>query len=325
MDPAKYDVMRDVSPLLDDLLLLLKPVDACWQPSDLLPRMGTPEWREEVEALREEATRLSDEMLVVLAGNIVTEEALPSYLAELNRFVPPESESGTSSNPWSRWSRAWTAEEKRHGDVTRAYVFLSGRIELRSLELTVQHLLRNGFDTGAERDPYRGLTYASFQEHATKVSWSQLGRVVGSVGASRLHRICGEVAADEARHERVYVALLKAVLARDPEGAVEALHHALGRTVVMPARLMTDGRDRRLFSHFAEVGQRLGVYTVKDYFDNIEGLIETLGLETLSLAGDAGAARDRICDLPRTQRQVYETVPPSPRRVPFRWIHDRRA
>lgn len=324
MDAHRFAVLRDLEPVVEALLPQLRPVEACWQPSDLLPSMGEG-WRDEVAALREEAAALTDEMLVVLVGNVVTEEALPSYLAELNRFHRSGDDSGTAVHPWARWNRAWTAEEKRHGDVTRAYVYLSGRVDVHAMEVTVQHLLRQGFCTRSDGDPYRGLTYASVQEHATKLAWTQLGRMAGSLGATRLHKICGIVAADEARHERVYAALLKQVVARDPEHAVVSIAATLGQGVVMPARGMTDGSDRLLFQHFATVGQRLGIYTIDDYVQNVEALIAQLGLASLSLSGAAAARRDDLCALPARQRALYAGVVLPSRPTPFRWIHGRRA
>jgi acyl-[acyl-carrier-protein] desaturase len=320
--------IRELEPEVDALIETLRPVDQCWQPSDLLPDPSSEGFVEEVEALRAEAAELSDEMLVVLVGNVVTEEGLPLYLLALNRFGDSTTDpSGTDPLPWARWARAWTAEEKRHGDVTRTYMYLSGRVDLGSVERTVQHFLRNGFDTTAGADPYRGLAYASYQEHATKRSWQQLGSLVRSAGAERLHRICGLVAADEARHERVYASLMAEVVRRDPEGGLDALHATLAHGVVMPARTMTDGVDRRLFQHFADVGHRAGVYTLEDYAANLEQLVAALGLASLTgLSGEAERARDDLCALPARYAQAAEerrAHPPRP--VPFRWIYDRRA
>ena len=103
-------------------------------------------------------------------------------------------------------------------------------------------------------------------------------------GDSYLHFI----AADEARHERAYRAMMKGILERDTVGALEALRDSLGR-VAMPAKTMTDGRDRRLFQHFADVGRRLGVYGLRDYADNVEGFVEELGLESLEGINGEGA------------------------------------
>lgn len=324
---ARIAVMRDLEPALEALLPTMRPVADCWQPSDLLPRMGSDAWRDDLEALRAEAAQLTDEMLVVLVGNVVTEEALPSYLAALNRFGGMTDRTGTELHVWARFGRIWTAEEKRHGDVTRAYLYLSGRVDMKSVEVTVQHLLRNGFDTKADGDPYRGLSYASFQEHATKRAWSQLGQLVGGVGAPTLHRICGIVAADEARHERIYISVLREVVARDPVGALEALEDTLCHAVAMPARTMSDGHDQSLFAHFADVGQRLGVYTLADYTENLTQLIATLGLASMKgLPAAAESARDTICALPARHRAYAGERNSKPSRpVAFRWIHGRRA
>ncbi len=325
MTPERLSLMRELAPTVESLLPQLRSVESCWQPSDFLPDLQAEGWREEVESLRAEAAALSDDMLVVLVGNVVTEEALPSYQTALNRFDGMTDRTGVETHAWARWSRGWTAEEKRHGDVSRGYLLLSGRVDVRSVEQTVQHLIREGFDTRADTDPYRGLSYAAFQEHATKTSWSQLGAIVGRAGASRLHRICGTIAADEARHERVYAGLLREVVRRDPAGALEALEDTLGHGITMPARRMTDGHDRRLFSHFADVGQRLGVYTWLDYTANLEQLTASLGLASLGdIPPEAERARDALMALPARLREVGASqTARAARPVSFRWIHGR--
>lgn len=327
MTPHQLAVIRDLEPELERLLPQLRPVEDCWQPSELLPDTSSEGWHDEIAELRAEAALLSDDLLVILVGNVVTEEALPSYQTALNRFGGMTDRTGTDISPWARWSRGWTAEEKRHGDVTRTYLYLSGRVDLHAVEVTVQHLLRNGFDTRADGCAYRGLAYASFQEHATKTSWSQLGALVGALGAKRLHRICGLVAADEARHERVYAALLREVVLRDPADALTAIDETLGRSIVMPARTMSDGTTHGLFGRFADVGQRAGVYTLADYAANLDQLIASLGLAGLTgLGGEAARTRDSLCGLPARYRALAEERDRRPgRAAPFAWIHGRRA
>jgi acyl-[acyl-carrier-protein] desaturase len=326
MDPARLRVVVELTPVVEEQLEYLKTVEESWQATDFLPDFEGEEWAEELAALREEAGRLSDEMLVVLAGNYVTEAALPAYQTALNRFGGLTDRTGVETHAWARWSRGWTAEENRHGDVTRDYLLLGGRVDMRAVEQTVQHLLRNGFDTGADGDPFRGLAYVSVQEHATKTSWHQLGTLVGRAGAPLLHRICGHIASDEARHERVYRAILKRALELDPAGVLEALRHVLGR-VVMPARTMSDGSGRGLFQRFADVGRRAGVYGFGDYADNVEGLVADLGLGALAgLRGEAARHQDEIGALPARYREVAATLDHQrPRPTRFRWIHDRPA
>ena len=108
-------VIRTIEPAVADNLRLLVPLDKAWQPSDYLPRMEAETWRDEVEQFRTAAASVSDELLVVLVGDMITEEALPSYSVALNGLV--RDDEGTSPAPWARWLRGWTAEENRHGDL----------------------------------------------------------------------------------------------------------------------------------------------------------------------------------------------------------------
>jgi acyl-[acyl-carrier-protein] desaturase len=53
-------------------------------------------------------------------------------------------EIGSSPSPWAVWTRAWTAEENRHGDLLRTYLYLSGRVDMEKIEKTVQYLIGAG-------------------------------------------------------------------------------------------------------------------------------------------------------------------------------------
>ncbi len=78
------DVIRAIEPAVEENLDLLVPVDRAWQPTDYLPDLEAENWREQVEGFRKSAMAISDELLVVLVGDMVTEEALPSYAVSLN-------------------------------------------------------------------------------------------------------------------------------------------------------------------------------------------------------------------------------------------------
>ena len=164
------DVIKRMGGFVEENLGLLKSVEESWQPSDILPDMTAEQWREDLQRLRGQAQGVSDEILIALVGNTVTEEALPAYQTMINRHPGVTDETGTSDSPWGRWSRGWTAEENRHGKILSRYLYLSGRIDMHAFEVTTQHLLRNGFDPQTENDPYKGLIYTSFQERATKAS-----------------------------------------------------------------------------------------------------------------------------------------------------------
>jgi hypothetical protein len=73
------DVVKSIEGFVEKNLDLLKEVSEGWQPSDILPDMVSEEWREQIQRLRDQARGVPDEVLIVLVGNTVTEEALPSY------------------------------------------------------------------------------------------------------------------------------------------------------------------------------------------------------------------------------------------------------
>lgn len=60
---------------------------------------------------------LPDDYLVVLVGDMITEEALPTYMSMINGLDGVRDETGASQTAWAKWTRMWTAEENRHGDV----------------------------------------------------------------------------------------------------------------------------------------------------------------------------------------------------------------
>jgi hypothetical protein len=53
-------------------------------------------------------------------------------------------------NGWSKWIRQWTSEN-RHGDLLNKYLYLSGRVNMREVEMTTQHLISDGFDWNWKR------------------------------------------------------------------------------------------------------------------------------------------------------------------------------
>src|SRR5271154_1394618 len=73
------ELIESLQEFVEQNLSLLSPVEEAWQPTDFLPDLTAEDWVEQLNQFRESARQLSDELLVVLVGNMVTEEALPSY------------------------------------------------------------------------------------------------------------------------------------------------------------------------------------------------------------------------------------------------------
>ena len=94
--------------------------------------------------MRARAKELPDDFLVCLVGDMITEEALPTYQTMFNTFEGVRDKTGSSPTPWGVWIRAWTAEENRHGDLLNRYLYLSGRVDMRMVERTTQYLIGSG-------------------------------------------------------------------------------------------------------------------------------------------------------------------------------------
>lgn len=322
----RREVIAALEPSVARALHLLVPLDKAWQPTDYLPDLEADHWRDEVERFRQTAQALSDELLIVLVGDMVTEEALPGYAVALNGLV--RDEEGTSPAPWARWLRGWTAEENRHGNLLNAYLRLTGRVDMRAIERTVHGLIANGFTPKVQADPYNLIVYTSFQERATRISHSNVGRMASREGDPNLARICSMIASDEARHESFYTRMMAGVLDYDPAGGILAFRSMLRGLIGMPGRLMDDGRDPDLFDHFAIVAQRAGVYTTRDYAAIIEHLVSAWNIAGRAVTGKAAQAQDEICvQAERYQRladrmaTTLEKQPP----VAFSWLRDRRV
>ncbi|XP_038884322.1 stearoyl-[acyl-carrier-protein] 9-desaturase 6, chloroplastic [Benincasa hispida] len=332
MPPEKIDVFKSLEGWAsENVLPLLKPVDECWQPQDFLPDSTLPygEFVEEVRALRDRTAELPDEYFVVLVGDMITEDALPTYQTMINTLDGVKDETGASRSPWAKWTRNWTAEENRHGDLLRTYLYLSGRVDMMMIERTVQYLIGAGMDPGTENNPYLGFVYTSFQERATFISHGNTARLAKDGGDPVLARICGTIASDEKRHENAYSRIVQKLLDVDPTGAMLAIADMMHKKITMPAHLMYDGQDPRLFDHFSAVAQRLGIYTANDYADILEVLIERWRLEKVEgLTGEGRRAQDFVCGLAPRIRKLQERADErakklKPHGVKFSWIFNK--
>ncbi|KAG6497016.1 hypothetical protein ZIOFF_044901 [Zingiber officinale] len=336
LPPQKLEIFKTLEKWAEsDLLPHLKPVDDCWQPQDFLPDPTSESFHDEVAELRRRSRDLPDDYLVCLVGDLVTEEALPTYQTFLNNLDGIRDETGASLTPWAVWTRAWTAEENRHGDLLNKYLYLTGRVDMRKIEKTIQYLTRAGMDFRTENSPYSGFIYTSFQERATSISHGNTARLAKAHGDAELARICGTIAADEKRHEAAYAKIVEKLFEVDPDGTVLAFADRMRKKVSMPACLMFDGRDGDLFAHFSAVAQRVGVYTAKDYADILQFLIRRWKVEELpGLSPEGRAAQEFLCGLAPKIRRVEERAQAkakskgaaaAPRGIAFSWIFDREV
>src|ERR1700755_3367154 len=79
-EEKRREVMKHIEKfMLEKKNKYLKPVDTIWQPSDFLPDSSRDTFFSEIKELRESAQDLSYDLVAVLVGDTITEEALPTY------------------------------------------------------------------------------------------------------------------------------------------------------------------------------------------------------------------------------------------------------
>jgi len=297
----------------------LKPVETNWQASELLPLTSDDSFIADLKTIQEQASNLSYDLLAVLVVDTITEEALPTYetwLAGLKGVNQIE------NNSWMKWIRAWTAEENRHGDVLNRYLYLCGRINMREFEASTQYLIRDGFDNGASDDPYRNFIYTSFQELATNISHRRVASLAKQQGNTILSKLCGLVAADEARHARAYKNFVSKIFEIDPNEMMFAFEDMMRKKIAMPAQYLRELGDKvNSFSSFSDCAQRIGVYTATDYVDILRSLVDEWEIENIRGLNENGEkARDYLVNLPDRLAKLSERMKIPETEFKFNWI-----
>lgn len=309
MIPSRLEVMQYLDRFVAEKLpVFLRNPETNWQPSDYTPDLSTEAGFESVRELREEASRLPDDALAILVGDMITEEALPSYASWIST-LEGVGVTGEPQTSWGAWNRAWCGEENRHGDLLNRWLYLSGRVNMREVEVTVQNLIADGGDTQSENDPYRTFVYTSFQEIATRISHLNVGKMARSVGADQLYRLSARIAGDEQRHARAYKYFIAKILEVDTNEAVLAFQDMMKKKITMPAMYMRERGNPigETFRKFEAVAKRAGVYTGWDYIEIVEHLLEEWEIEHLSnLSPAATRAQDYLCQLPSRYRALLE-------------------
>ena len=320
----RLEVMHFMEQNIDSFInQYLIPVEKIWQPTDFLPDSGSETFYEDLRELRELAKDLPYDFWVVLVGDTITEEALPTYeswLMEVEGIVNGDSE---TRNGWSKWIRQWTGEENRHGDVLNKYLYLSGRVNMREIEQTTQHLINDGFDIGTGRDPYKNFVYTSFQELATFTSHNGIAELAKKGGNDKLARMCRRIAGDEMRHHLAYSEFVRRIFEVDPSEMMLAFSYMMRQKIVMPAHFLRESGQKisTAFEQFSNSAQRIGVYTTSDYIAIMEKLIEKWKIDKITgLTDEAERARDFLMKLPARMAKISERLVIPSESYVFKWV-----
>ena len=317
----RLEVMQFLEKSIDSFVdEYLVPVEKIWQPTDLLPDSQKENFIEEVRELREIANDLPYDFWVVMVGDTITEEALPTYESWLMEVEGVDNE---GRNGWSKWVRHWTGEENRHGDALNKYLYLSGRVNMREVEVTTQHLINDGFDIGTGKDPYKNFVYTSFQELATYISHNRVSQLAKDFGDKKLSRLCKMVAGDEMRHHLAYSEFVNRIFKVDPSEMMLAFQYMMKQKITMPAHFLRESGEKisTAFEEFSNSAQKIGVYTANDYVDILRKLIATWEIDKMSsLTDEAERARDYLMKLPDRMARISERLVLPEETKKFKWV-----
>lgn len=300
---------------------LISP-EEIWQPTDFLPNPQSNTFMDEVQEIRELSKELDNDFWISLVGDMITEEALPTYeswLLDLDGVNQHGEEKG-----WSSWIRRWTAEENRHGDVLNKYIYLSGRVNMREVEVTTQHLIADGFDIGTAQDPYKTFVYTSFQELATYVSHNNVAKIARGAGMKGLAKMSKIIAGDEMRHHLAYVEFIRQIFAVDASEMMIAYCDMMKYKIEMPAMYLRESYEKKasLFDRFSDVAQRAGVYTAFDYIEILEKLNKAWAIEHMTgLTDEAEKARTYLMRLPERMKRIAERISVPNTEYQFKWMN----
>ncbi|MCO7184356.1 MULTISPECIES: acyl-ACP desaturase [Tenacibaculum] len=317
----RKEVMQTLEKNIDSFVdKFLMPIEKIWQPTDFLPNSQKDSFIDEVKEIQEISKELDDDFWVVLVGDTITEEALPTYESWL---LDLDGVTQQPDNGWAKWIRAWTAEENRHGDVLNKYLYLSGRVNMREVEVSTQHLIADGFDIGTATDPYKNFVYTSFQELATYISHLNVAKIAKKKGHKALAKMSRIIAGDEMRHHLAYTEFVKEIFKIDPSEMMLAFQHMMKHKIVMPAMHLREsfGEKGSLFDDFSTVAQRIGVYTGFDYVDIVRKLNEAWEIDKITnLTPEAEKARDFLMKLPDRMYRITERIVVPDTKFNFKWM-----
>ena len=291
---AKVEVLADLEPVVQDLMVKHEAKRILWFPHELLEAAPDTDPDAHIKELRRRADGISLPARVALALNLLTEEGLPHFHRLLATYLGGDTF-------WSKWTNLWTAEEDRHGAVLHDYMHDTRILNNPVLERMQFEYLKAGFEPAWDKDPYRVFVYTTLQERATQVSHSNTGKLAGTYEPT-IGTVLSNVAKDEARHYTFYRTIFKEVIARDPNTALASAAEIMP-SIDMPGVNMPNFRD------MADVIRRAGIYGPRDYLTIVEEQIKFWAIDTITGLDEIGKrAQEKILGIPKRLERVADVM-----------------
>jgi acyl-[acyl-carrier-protein] desaturase len=224
-------------------------------------------------------SQLSEAARVSLFVNLLTEDNLPSYHAQIAEIFGRD-------GAWGTWVHRWTAEEGRHGAAIRDYLTVTRAVDPVELERARMVHMETGFESDYGDSMVHGLAYVSFQELATRVSHRNTGTASGDPVCEAL---MAKIATDENLHMIFYRNVLGATLELDPNTTMRAITDVV-KSFQMPGHSI-DGFTRK-----SAVIANAGIYDVRQHKDQVLAPVlrqwKVWDIEGLDASGEA--AREEL-------------------------------
>jgi acyl-[acyl-carrier protein] desaturase len=223
-----------------------------WMPHEYIPwRQGRNYAGLGGEPWSADQSRLSPIARTAMELNLLTEDNLPSYHAELIQTFGRQ-------GAWGVWVNRWTAEEGRHAACIRDYLLFTRGVDPGRLEQARMATLQAGWDSGG-KPVLHAFVYVSFQELATRISHRNTGRYCDDPVAERL---LARIAMDENLHMIFYRDLVTAALEIAPSQTLRAIADEVAG-FAMPGSVVPG------FARRAIQIARAGIYDLRIHHDDV--------------------------------------------------------
>lgn len=259
-----------------------------WYPHEILPWGAGQDYNE--VPWSEAQVKVSPDIVMAFETNLLTEDNLPYYHAEIAQMMDKNS-------IWQEWNRRWTAEEGMHGAAMRDYLYLTRAVEPYEMEQNRLAVMEQGFDRNFD-NPLEIFSYTAAQELATRISHLRCGQKADEPIALKLLTL---IARDENFHYVFYRGVCAHILKIAPELMLPAMVNQL-YSFEMPGSAMSNFEIRQAVIADA------GIYGAREHRDQvIRPLMKFWKIDELTgLSPEAQKQQERLLKLDKLLTRLVE-------------------